>query len=314
MKNNNAKFTFFYLLSLVALLFMSLATGQVFFQAFNKYILDFTTPYSNSFNSDLLKVAISALFIAIPLYYLTMCYLERSLVKGHLEKESAIRRWLIYFILFVSSVVAIIWLIATISSFLNGELTSKFILKAIVAVVISAIIFSYYLYDIKRENIKKNDKVILIYLIGTLIIVIGGLVFSFFFVESPKEARARRHDSVVLDHFTQIDSALNAYFTKTDVLPDKLDKVLEQTPYLNLSLLKDPISGKAYDYKKTAKDAYELCATFQTDNRDPNSPSADTTYIDRWPHNLGYQCLKQNAVNYDNGSLNTPKSAPVNVQ
>jgi len=281
---------------------MSLGIGQVFFQALNKYIVDFTTP-NNGFNSDLLKMAISALIISIPVYYLTMRYLERSLIKGHLDRESAIRRWLIYFILFVSSVVAIIWLIITISSFLNGELTSKFIIKAGVAVLISVIIFSYYLYDIRREDIKKKDKVILIYLIATLVITIGGLAFSFFFVESPKDARARRHDSIVLDHFTQIDSSLSTYYTKTKVLPDKVDKVLNLTPYLNLSLLKDPISGKAYDYKKIDALTYQLCATFQTDNRDPNAPNADTTYIDHWPHASGYQCLTQKAVDYNSDNL-----------
>jgi hypothetical protein len=200
LKNNNAKFAFMYMFSLVALLFMALGTGQVFFQAINKYIPDFAAPYANGFDSGLLKFAISALIISIPLYYLTMRFLEQNLIKGHLEKEAGIRRWLIYFILFVSSVTMVIWLMITIGNFLDGELTSKFILKALTAIVIAGIIFSYYLYDIRRESPKANDKVVLIYLIASLLITVGSLVFSFFFVESPVEARARRHDTIVLDH------------------------------------------------------------------------------------------------------------------
>jgi hypothetical protein len=55
LKNNNAKFAFMYMFSLVALLFMALGTGQVFFQAINKYIPDFAAPYANGFDSGLLK-------------------------------------------------------------------------------------------------------------------------------------------------------------------------------------------------------------------------------------------------------------------
>jgi hypothetical protein len=304
MKNNNAKYAFLYMFSLVALLFMSLATGQVIFQAINKFITDVALPNANNFNSDLLKMAISALIISIPIYYLVMRYLSKSLVKGELDKESAIRRWLIYFILFVSSVVMIIWLIVTIGSFLNGELTTKFILKAITAIAISGIIFSYYFYDVKRDDIKAKDKVILIYLIATLVLTIGSLIFSFFFVESPTAARARKHDEQVLNQFTELDSAFNTYYTKFNKLPDTLVAGLSETPYLTVDKYKDPASSKPYEYKKTANDSYELCADFQTDNRDVKD-QAIYAYADRWPHATGYQCIKQKALNFDKQSGGT---------
>lgn len=310
LKNNDAKFAFLYLFSLVALLFMSLGTGQVFFQAINKFVPDFAAPYANGYDPNLLKFAISSLIIAIPLYFLTMRFLERALIKGALDKDSAIRRWLTYFILFVSAIVMVIWLIITIGNFLDGELTTKFILKAITAVVISAIIFSYYLYDIRREAVKAKNKIILTYLIGALVITIGSLIFSFFFVESPVEARARRHDTIVLDHFTQIDSALNTYFTKKNNLPDSLAALAEEVTYINVTLLKDPQSGADYEYKKIDTETYQLCANFQTDNRNAQN-QAMYVYSDRWPHQAGYQCLKQKTLDYGQGSEAKPMSAPM---
>jgi len=72
---------------------------------------------------------------------------RRVKISGHeAEKESGIRKWLTYFILLVSAVVMIGWLIGTISSFLNGELSLKFILKSLTSILISALIFSFYLY------------------------------------------------------------------------------------------------------------------------------------------------------------------------
>jgi len=298
MKNNNAKYAFLYMFSLVALLFLALGTGQVIFQAINKYITDLVSSYSSDFNSEALKMAISALVIAIPIYYLVMRYLNKSLVKGELDKESAIRRWLIYFILFVSSVVMIVWLIITISNFLNGELTTKFILKAVTAIAIAGIIFSYYFYDVKRDEIKAKDKVILIYFIATLVLTVGSLVGSFFFVESPSETRARKYDEQILSQFTELDSALNNYFTKYNKLPDTLAQGITEVPYLNLEKFKNPVTNKSYDYKKLDNDTYELCSDFQTDNR-ATKDQGIYAYADRWPHDKGYQCLKQKALNFD---------------
>ena len=309
-QKNNAKFAFWYLLSLVALIFMALGSGQVIFQIINKTIADFTTGYAYSYDSGVLKFAISALIICIPLYFLLARQIERSLESGDLDKDSAVRRWLTYVILFASSVVMIVWLIFTINSFLGGELTSKFLLKTVTALVIAGMVFAYYLYDIRRDSIKKKDGVILGFLIASLVITIGSLIGAFFIVESPVEARNRRHDLEVLNHFSQIDSTLSSFYAQDNKLPDNLDALKGQTPYLPLTSLKDPETGKAYEYKKINDSTYQLCADFKSDNTDPKN-SQTYEYSDRWPHASGYQCLTQKAVAYNDG-LN--KVIPVPAQ
>ncbi len=294
---NNAKYAFWYMLSLVALIFMALGCGQVIFQIINKTILDFTGMYSASFNSSMLKFAISSLIISIPLYYLMVRQIERGLRSGDLDKDSGIRRWLTYVILFASSVVMVVWLIVTINNFLNGELTSKFLLKAVTAIIIAGITFSYYLYDIRRDDIKKMNWVMWTYFAVSMVLTVGSLVAAFFFVESPAEARARNHDTQVLNSFTQIDSALGSYYTQTGKLPATLAQINEQAPYINQITLQDPQSKKMYDYKVLDETTYQLCADFQTDNT-KDMPGQDYTYADRWPHATGYQCLKQKTLNY----------------
>lgn len=294
---NNPKYAFWYMLSLVALIFMALGCGQVIFQIINKTIADFTGIYSAGFNSSMLKFAISSLIISIPLYFLMVRQIERGLSSGDLDEDSSIRRWLTYVILFASSVVMVVWLIITINNFLEGELTSKFLLKAVTAIIIAGAIFSYYLYDIRRDNVKKMTNVLLTYLIASLVITVGSLVAAFFFVESPAEARARNHDMQVLNAFTQIDSAISTYYTQTGKLPERLDQLNEQTPYINSQSFQDPQSKKMYDYKVMDASTYQLCADFQTDNT-KDQPGQDYTYTDRWPHASGYQCLKQKALNY----------------
>lgn len=307
--NNTAKFTFFYLLSLVALIFMALSTGMIIFQVINKNIIDILEPFRGQYSSGALKFAISAIIISAPIYYAMVAQINKNLFSGKLDKNSGARRWLTYLILFISSIVMIGWLIATIYSFLEGELTTKFILKSLTAIAIAASIFTYYRYDIKRENIVGvKDKVIKIYFLGSLVVVIVALISAFVFVESPAETRNIKYDNLLLEKFNQIDSAINTYYTNNEKLPENLDALLEESRFIQVRTLEDELAGKKFDYSVVDENTYELCATFKTTNID-QVESRYKYYSERWEHEAGYQCLKQNVA----ASSEKPPLEPVRI-
>lgn len=310
-KQQNAKFAFFYLLSLVALVFTALATGMVIFQIINKKIADDLTLAPGGFSQDALRFAISAIIIAAPVYFVMMWLVNKNLLTGKIEKESGIRKWLTYFILLVSAVVMIGWPIGTINSFLNGELTLKFILKSLTAILISALIFSYYLYDIKRDDVSKNNNIIKAYYFGSIALAAVILVASFFFVDSPTTVRNQKYDQAVINKISQIDNAINAYFGENKKLPENLNDLLGggSTYYIIESDITDPGTNQPFIYNIKSKDSYELCSTFKTDNKEQG---ADKTYYfdTRWLHDSGYQCLKQRIAAIDN-SKTAPMSVPV---
>lgn len=307
--NNSAKFAFFYLLSLVALVFMSLATGLIIFQIINKKILDVLAIAPGGFSQDALKFAISAVIIAAPIYFVMMRLINKSLLSGRLDKDSGIRKWLTYFILLVSAVVMIGWLIATINSFLNGELTVKFILKSLTAILISALIFSYYLYDIRRGDVSKNNNIVRAYYYGSMAIALVVLAASFFFIDSPLTVREQKFDQTIINKFSQIDSAISAYYGENKKLPENLKDLLGggSVYYIVENDINDPVTNKIFDYNVKSKDGYELCATFRTSSKDLSKDR--NYYFDaRWLHNAGYQCLKQRVM-----LLDRAKPAPVSV-
>lgn len=317
MEKQNAKFAFFYMLSLVALVFTSLATGMVIFQIINKKIIDTLDYAPGFFDQGDLKFGISAIIIAAPIYFILTKLINKNILVGKLDKESGIRKWLTYFILLISAVVMIGWLIGTINSFLNGELTLKFILKALTAILISALIFSYYLYDIRRSDVSKNNNIIRVYFYGSIAIVVAALVASFFFIDSPQTVRLQKYDQNIINKFSQIDSAINAYYGENSKLPINLDALLEGGPSAAYSLIEnditDPGTNKFFEYKVGGKDTYELCATFKTENKSlANDKSAYYDYVDtRWLHGAGYQCLKQRVAQIDR-TKPAPVSVPVN--
>lgn len=285
------------MLSLVALGFTALSVGLVVFQIINKEIIDVLEPFRGRFSPNALKFAISSIIVAAPIYYFAVSQINKNLRSGKLNKEAGVRKWLTYFILLVSSVVVIGWLVGTIYNFLDGELTSKFILKAATAIFIAGVVFSYYLYDIRRETIiDGGDKVVRLYFYLSLLLVVVSLAAAFFYAPTPSETRNERRDNDILNKFNMIDSAIVSYYSEQKKLPSSLEELVGGRRFITEKEIKDRVTGVKFDYKIKDDKTYELCATFQASNRGEESLSFDDYLKNRWPHDAGYQCLHQGAV------------------
>ncbi len=304
--NNNAKYAFYYLLSLVALIFTAISVGMVAFGIINDTIFDTLT--SRNGVSDSLKFAISALIIATPIFFVTQKLINRGLRNGELEKESGVRRWLSYFILLVSSVTMLGVFIGVINNFLAGEFTLSFILKAISMLIISATVFSFYLYEIKRVDVTKKDLVMKIFFFSSLAVIVIAFVSAWFFIESPALTRAKRLDQNLINNINTIENAVNSYNEKYKKLPENLNEVkANRDIYLDAMSFVDRETGAPIDYKKTGTSTFEICATFRTDNKNID-PRKDTAYYDPTKiHEAGYQCLTNTAW-FD---LKTTEAKPV---
>jgi hypothetical protein len=297
-KSNAAKFVFFYLLELVSLGFMTVSFGIILFQMINKNIADAITGYSGSYSEGALKFAISALLVSTPIYYVIGSFIQKSLFKGEFRKDSGIRRWLTYLILFVSFLIFVGWLIAFVYNFLNGEVTMKFILKTSSVLVIAATVFSFYLYDIRREAVENiKDRTLKIFFIATLSAVVIVFVASFFVAESPAAARNRLLDNQTINNFYAIDNCANQYYGENQKLPAGFAVMEADCPTLTPNLLKDSQTGKSFDYRITGTTTYEICANFRTSNiGQDNSASAAYPAISGFngsAHAAGDQCLKR---------------------
>ena len=295
----NAKYAFYYLLSFAALIFVGVSVGMIVYSTINKTVPDALNSFIGSYDAQL-KFAISALIIATPIFYFLSSLIIKGLRKGEIEKDSGVRRWLTYFILLVSSLIILGVLISVINSFLSGELTSRFILKAITVFVISASAFSFYFYDIKREDLVKKDLVIRIFFIISLILIVTAFIAAFFFVESPKTARARRLDQIVVNNISSLENSVNTYYDANKKLPDNLDALKNiNNIYLDPATLTDPETHQAIIYQKLNETNFQFCATFRLDSTKDNNVNGGIDYsvpgaISSNSHGAGYQCIKGN--------------------
>jgi len=287
--NNNAKFAFFYILAAISLVFIAIALGLISFFIIDKEIVDILITNSRSANSSL-RFAISALIIATPIFYLTSYQIYQNLKKGLLGLESSVRKWLTYLIILVAAVVMLGWLVGLINNFLGGELSSRFAIKALVAISLSLIIFSFYYFDIRRQNItKKNSRFLRRYSYLALALIIAVFTTSWFFVESPRIARAKKIDQMLSNNIASLRSNIQLYYFQNQKLPLNLAELGGDQ-----KLAFNHTAQKELKYQTIGGREYELCASFQLNNMVDSNYNTLASYgaPDSYRHQAGYQCFK----------------------
>lgn len=291
MNLHNAKYAFYYILSLVALVFVAISVGMVSFQAINKFLPDALGVDGGVFSSEILRFAISALLVAAPIFYTLSSLIIKGLKRGELSREAGVRRWLTYFIILVSSLVAVGALIAMVNNFLSGETTGRSILKMLTIMFLGAVAFVFYLYDIRRKEVKEKSLVTRIFFFASLVIVLVAFVSALFLVESPKVARAKRLDQILTNNLNTVNNAVNSYYDQKQKLPDTLTQLQsDPTLFLTLDQSLDPETKAPIEYRKLSDKEFEFCATFRTDNtKEQNGLNyAGTLGL----HHAGRDCLK----------------------
>jgi len=289
--SHNAKYAFYYLLSLAALIFTAISVGMIIFSIINKTIPDALSFSSGNFDGPL-KFAISTLLIAAPIFFFVINLIYRGFRKEEITKDSALRRWLTYFNILVSSLIILGVFIGVINNFLSGDLTSQSILKAVTVFVIAAIVFSFYFYDIKRPDLIKPNKVVKIFFWASLVLVVATFVAAWFFVESPQMARNRRFDQIVVNNISSLESAVNNYYEKNKRLPVDIIELKDNSDlYLNPNVFFDPEHQTPIVYEKISDESFQFCALFRTDSRSDDQGRPRSYIGDGKNHGVGFQCL-----------------------
>lgn len=293
LKQNYAKYVFLYLISLVSLIFLAVNSGTALFQVIDKNIKDILQEFY--YSSSSLKFALSAILISAPVYFYSVFLINRD------KEEVFFKKWLVYLILFISFCVMSGWVIAIFYQFLEGELGEVFALKALTAVLIAGMIFSYYFFDLKSSSLILRKR----YFAVATIFVLMSFLLGLFFVESPFQARKRKIDNVILNQFNAIDSGLRSYYASNNNLPDNLSVLIDGTAYfLSAKDIKNKVTGKDIEYRKIDKQNYSLCADFNLSNFEADNNSDFFYQENLWQHGSGYQCIKKKIdVSIDSKSL-----------
>ncbi|MEK7564328.1 MAG: DUF5671 domain-containing protein [Patescibacteria group bacterium] len=268
------------------------------------------TEYSY-FGSTSISWPVSVLIIFFPILMFLMWLMERGYKNDPESKNRGIHKWLVYITLFISGLTAAIDLVTVLYYFIDGqELTTGFLLKVLVVLVMSVSIFTYYISDL-RNTLKSKSR--MGWRIFAGVIVITSIIWGFAVLGSPRTQRLYKYDEQKVSDLQNISSQVANYFYDKKNLPKNLEESFGGNYYVPVL---DQQNNKPYEYKKTSENTYELCAEF---NKEINEESAkDSAYLNNsyyggsasWAHSAGRYCFTR-TLNLNNSDATLyPKSVP----
>lgn len=240
-----------------------------------------------------IRYAIALLIVFFPAF-IWMTRLVNQAKRSESNFYHALTRWVLYLALLVGGLVLLGDLVAVILTFLNGELTTRFILKALTILVVVGSPMYYYWQD-SKEYWKGNERQSVT--IGAVVSLIVGatIIFGYTKIDSPQVVREARLDQQQIFDLQDIQWRVEAYYADNASLPKDLSLV-----YTDLPKPSAPENRADYRYQVTDETSYELCATFMKatpeSERMMAKPIYDTSYNPNnfnWEHNAGEKCFER---------------------
>ncbi len=310
-KKTSAKDFFINLGAIIALYATVVSLVDLLFTVINKAYPQITNGY-NYYGSQAISWPVATMIIFFPIYLLLMWLLAKDYINSPEKRNGGIHRWLTYITLFIAGLTIAIDLITALYYFIDGqELTTGFLLKILVLLVIASGIFSYYLFDVlgKLTTQKRN-----IYRIASLLVIVASIFWGFSVLGSPRAQQLLKYDEQKVNDLMNIEGGVQNYYASKNVLPETLDELYSSSYYPPVS---DTGGAKSYQYTKTGKLTYRLCATFNKESPDAktaNKYARPIGYSDL-THPAGYYCFNEtinpNSYNYPKPY---PPAYPVPVQ
>ncbi len=301
---------FLHLLAIVTLYWSAISFVTLVWQFINRWFPDALNSYRymGDYSLGLIRFSVSAIIIVFPVFIVVSWYLNKIYRREAVVRESKIRKWLLYLTLFIASLVIIGDLIFVVNTFLGGEITTRFILKALSIILVAGIIFGYYLDDVRREAPTKAAKY---FAWGTGALVLVIIVYSFVVVGSPNSARLLEFDQQKIYNLQDIQGQIVYYYQRKAILPGELSDLADSISGYNVPI--DPQLKTPYEYRIIDADklSFELCAMFNTPT--PENEPDPAYYMEvgieqNWNHQKGRVCFvrtidKQLYPPYDNSGL-----------
>ena len=247
-----------------------------------------------SSSQSAMRSSLAILFVFFPVYLV----LTRIVHQARRNSEAiynTLTKWLIYISLLVAGIAMLIDLVVVIMFFLEGEITTRFCMKAASVLLVLGAVFYYSLRDAQGYWQMRMGMSVMYGAIATAI-VIGAIAASLYHLEMPSEAREARIDNEQVGALQDMQWRVEEYYRTNEALPENLPALYGEFP-----VPEAPDGRAAYEYKVTGQKTYELCATFGRDSRAQDEgysyvrpvtgPGLEKNYI--WDYKAGVWCFER---------------------
>jgi hypothetical protein len=255
-------------------------------------------------------------------------FIGRDIARMPEKADLGIRRWRIYLTLFLAVVLFGGDLIVLINTYLNGEITLRFVYKIIIILFVAGSIGKYYFFslhpDFKWAKVARRSNAWF-----GIIFVLVAIVMGFIAVGSPSTQRSLRFDSQRINDLSNIQYQVVNYWQAKQKLPAALTDLNDSIS--GFIVPADPDTKAAYEYDVKAVASvkgipsgltFELCATFNLASQDTSGrgayglgggmtvpisyPAPVGAVNDSWAHTAGHVCFERTIDPQKYPQLNKP--------
>ncbi|MEK7133941.1 MAG: DUF5671 domain-containing protein [Patescibacteria group bacterium] len=291
--------------AMIALYISIFALINLLFDYINYVFPDVLNYYADPYSSSI-RYEMAALIVLFPLFLLLIRFVRKDIARVPEKRDLWIRRWVLYLTVFIAGAAVAGALITLINYFLGGEITTRFILKVLVVVLIAGAGLLHFLADIWGYWIQYPERARMIGW-GAGLVVLASIAAGFFIMGSPTQIRLYRFDDQKVNDLTNIQYQIVNYWQQKEKLPATLADL--QDPINGNIIPLDPQTGAAYTYQTIGKLSFKLCATFNAETQ-PNSPSVSRAVMpapagltleikgsgleqSTWQHGVGETCFER---------------------
>lgn len=270
------------------------------FEYVNRLFPDPLAYYGDPFGGAV-RAAMAGVIVLVPTTIILLRIIRKTIAREEGKAEIWVRRWALVLTIFIAVAVILVDLITLITTFLGGEITIRFTLKAAAVLGVAAAVFTYFLADLKGYWVTHPRRA---QVVGgtTAALALAAIIAGFFIIGSPTDLRMLRFDDRKLNDLQNIQYSVVNFYQQKGALPETLDALHDPLAYSTVPL--DPQSGESYGYSVTGPLSFELCAEFNRPTQDMKGRgSYAQTYDvkfpglgaenDTWTHEAGQTCFSR---------------------
>ena len=146
---------FEHILMFISLYILATSLALILYTFVDKWVPAVRTgdySYSSLFGGTLTRGYLAAIIVSYPFFAFLFLRITKRTKTNPLIKNLKARKSLIYFTLVVTFLISIGNVISAVYSFLNGNISLNFVLKLLVTLSISLLIFFYYVSQVKDDR------------------------------------------------------------------------------------------------------------------------------------------------------------------
>jgi Domain of unknown function (DUF5671) len=289
----SARDAFLYLIVFSTLATWTTALGALLFKLIDRWVPDpvaLRQAYSYAYGRLDLSFQMACILVAFPVFLYVSRSVKRSVTEEPRNRNSGVRKWLTYIALVVAAGVLICDAVAVLAYLLQGEVSLRFILKAVIVGLIAAGVFGYYLAEVGTPRAEADARRRKTFSVAAMASVAVALILGFTATGGPSAQRAIQADLQRTRDLHHIAEAVRAAILQgSGTFPATLQQVPRAGGFN--PRITDPETNAEYEYIPGSGTAYQLCAVFAHDSHGEIQRGRDRF----WAHGTGRQCFQLDA-------------------